>query len=145
MYHAKKRRSQVIHDAPTWQATEERWNFTPANDIVELHPAVFADVDRHNFAPEQQALHQHPGEGGHEEEVEQCSHHEACYLQDSNLQERRWSVGKAAVLTPRMKVILLVFESVLHQWNKCKCHQTPRVAITVCPWLIGTLTQRKIS
>lgn len=47
---------------------------TPANDIVELHPTVLADVDGHHLAPEEEALHQHPGEGGHEEEMEQGGH-----------------------------------------------------------------------
>lgn len=55
--------------------------FTPADDIVELHPTILADVDGHHFAPEKKALNQHPGEGGHEEEMEKCCHHEACCLQ----------------------------------------------------------------
>jgi len=49
--------------------TEIEAKFTPADDIVELHPAVLTDVDRHDFAPQQKTLHEHPGEGGHEEEV----------------------------------------------------------------------------
>lgn len=63
------RAKQVINYSLTWKATEGKQVFTPANHVVELHPAVLTDVDGHNFAPEQQALHQHPGEGGHEEEM----------------------------------------------------------------------------
>lgn len=47
---------------------------TPANYIVELHPTVLTDVDGNHFAPEKEAFHQHPREGGHEEEMEQGRH-----------------------------------------------------------------------
>lgn len=47
---------------------------TPANYIVELHPTVLTDVDGNHFAPEKEAFHQHPREGGHEEEMEQGGH-----------------------------------------------------------------------
>lgn len=60
---------------------KKKCNVTPANYIVELHPAVFADVDRNHFTPEKEALHQHPRKGGHEEEMEQCGHDVARYLQ----------------------------------------------------------------
>lgn len=59
----------------------ETRSVTPANDIVELHPTVLADVDGNHFAPEQEAFHQHPGEGGHEEEMQQRRHDVAGDLQ----------------------------------------------------------------
>lgn len=60
-----------VKGTSSWSKLQHgRSEFTPADDVVERHPAVLADVDCDNFAPEQQALHQHPGEGGHEEEVE---------------------------------------------------------------------------
>lgn len=76
IYNVKKKdnecsiQNQVIHQTPTGQAIEREWDFTPADDVVELHPAILTDVDWHNFAPEQQALDQHPREGSHEEKVE---------------------------------------------------------------------------
>lgn len=39
---------------------------TPADEIVVLHVPIFIQVDCNHFAPEQQSLHQHPAECGHE-------------------------------------------------------------------------------
>lgn len=65
-------------------------SFTPADAVVHLHPAVFADVDRHHLTPQQQSLHQHPGEGGHEEEVQQGRHQQTCPLVDRRDMALTW-------------------------------------------------------
>lgn len=55
--------------------TEQEWGaggLTPACGIVEHHPGAWAQAHSHHLAPQQQALHQHPGEGNQKEEVH-CS------------------------------------------------------------------------
>lgn len=68
---------EQIPERSSQKGDDDDEEITPANDVVELHPVVLADVDRHHFAPEEEALHQHPGEGGHEEEMQQSRDQEA--------------------------------------------------------------------
>lgn len=64
---------------------------------------ILAKVDRHYFAPKQQALHQHPAEGGHEEEMQQGCHQCAGHLGVTGSEGHRRVWGQRSVTRSKHK------------------------------------------
>lgn len=71
-----------IPSNPTSNSVDcRRSHITPANQVVVFHVAVFAQINAHYFAPEQQPFDQHPAEGSHEEQMHQSRHKHTSHLQ----------------------------------------------------------------
>lgn len=69
-----------IHNRSKRRSEGRNAIITPANQVVVFHVAVLAQINAHYFAPEQQALNQHPAERCQEEQMHQSCHKRAGHL-----------------------------------------------------------------